>query len=305
MDYRHEYHSLPESDAHCSDNCSYSSIKHVVPPVSSSGAVLTRNDVHNADDNFYGPKNFSSDFGLSSNHEVIGRTYSATHASHDMYSKSKSTWNRETCKIMRDKLCQGIAVGRVLLSSKEFVDLQDETASNSVNGFEKAIFPNYSSIRGSVLPCSGMDSSINSSLKENRLTDAPGHSESLMTQAVEEGIWPNGSQLLKHTDDVKDPLSGMAALRSNNVSEADRATCQSTDHCMETSLDQRSHPQKLIGPKGEIQQKLALVYDKVVVVDNISTAKKVVQMLITKYRNFIHACDTEASWQNHTYDTYE
>ncbi|EHA8590584.1 DNA polymerase I A, chloroplastic [Cocos nucifera] len=46
---------------------------------------------------------------------------------------------------------------------------------------------------------------------------------------------------------------------------------------------------------GENQQKLARIYDKVVVVDNISTAKKVVQMLITKYRNFIHACDTEVS----------
>ncbi|XP_010905964.1 DNA polymerase I A, chloroplastic isoform X2 [Elaeis guineensis] len=255
----HEYHSLPESDAH------------------------------------RGPKNFSSDFGLSSNREVMGRTYSAAHASHDVYSKSKSTWNRERCKIMRDKLCQGIAIGRVLPSSQELVDLHDETASNSVNGFEKAIFPNYSSIRDSMLPCSGMGNSITSSFKENPLMDTTWHSESLMTQAVEEGIQPNGSQLLKHMNDVKEPLSGLAGLRSNNVSEADKATCQSTEHCIETSLDQRSHPKKLIGPKGENQQKLAQIYDKVVVVDNISRAKKVVQMLMTKYRNFIHACDTEVS----------
>ncbi|XP_038973141.1 DNA polymerase I A, chloroplastic-like [Phoenix dactylifera] len=290
-----EYHSFPESEAHCSDNWTYGSIKPVVPPVSSSGPVLTRSDMHHADGNPYGPKNFSSDFGLSSNHEVMGRAYSAMHASRDMYSKSKSTWNRETCKIMRDKLCQGIALGRVLASSEDLVDLQDETASKSANGFKKAIFPTYSSIRGSMLPCSAMDSNINTSLKENPLMDTPWHSKSLMAQAVEEGIQPNGSQLLKHMDDVKEPLSGFAGLRSGNVGEADRETCQSTEHFVETSLDQRSHPENLIGPKGENQQKLAQIYDKVVVVDNISTAKKVVQMLMTKYRNFIHACDTEVS----------
>lgn len=38
---------------------------------------------------------------------------------------------------------------------------------------------------------------------------------------------------------------------------------------------------------------LAGVYDKVMIVDNIDSARSVVQLLTTKYKGFIHACDTE------------
>ena len=38
---------------------------------------------------------------------------------------------------------------------------------------------------------------------------------------------------------------------------------------------------------------LAGIYDKVLVVDSIDSAKNVVQLLTTKYKNFVHACDTE------------
>nr|XP_018687029.1 PREDICTED: DNA polymerase I A, chloroplastic-like [Musa acuminata subsp. malaccensis] len=41
------------------------------------------------------------------------------------------------------------------------------------------------------------------------------------------------------------------------------------------------------------QKQLARVYDKVIVVDNVSTARRVAKLLMTKYKNFIHACDTE------------
>ncbi|GAB4824725.1 hypothetical protein Ancab_007590 [Ancistrocladus abbreviatus] len=47
------------------------------------------------------------------------------------------------------------------------------------------------------------------------------------------------------------------------------------------------------------QQKLRMrldgIYDKVLVVDKISTAKKVVSMLTNQYRHRVHACDTEVS----------
>jgi DNA polymerase I len=38
---------------------------------------------------------------------------------------------------------------------------------------------------------------------------------------------------------------------------------------------------------------LAGIYDKVMIVDNIESARNVVQLLTTKYKSFIHACDTE------------
>ncbi|KAK3121133.1 hypothetical protein QOZ80_8BG0646660 [Eleusine coracana subsp. coracana] len=40
---------------------------------------------------------------------------------------------------------------------------------------------------------------------------------------------------------------------------------------------------------------LAGIYDKVMIVDNIESARSVVQLLTTKYKGFIHACDTEVS----------
>ncbi|KAJ6834342.1 DNA polymerase I A, chloroplastic-like isoform X1 [Iris pallida] len=45
------------------------------------------------------------------------------------------------------------------------------------------------------------------------------------------------------------------------------------------------------------QQNLSRIFDKVLVVDNISKAREVVQLLTTKYKDLVHACDTEASSQ--------
>ncbi|XWS11201.1 hypothetical protein CRYUN_Cryun38cG0063800 [Craigia yunnanensis] len=45
----------------------------------------------------------------------------------------------------------------------------------------------------------------------------------------------------------------------------------------------------------DIHKQLARIYDQVLVVDNISAAKEVVQMLTTQYRHLVHACDTEVS----------
>ncbi|XP_010545542.1 PREDICTED: DNA polymerase I A, chloroplastic/mitochondrial [Tarenaya hassleriana] len=43
----------------------------------------------------------------------------------------------------------------------------------------------------------------------------------------------------------------------------------------------------------EARAKLRKIYDRVLVVDNVPTAKSVVAKLMNQYRNFVHACDTE------------
>ncbi|KAK6154416.1 hypothetical protein DH2020_008664 [Rehmannia glutinosa] len=45
----------------------------------------------------------------------------------------------------------------------------------------------------------------------------------------------------------------------------------------------------------ELHERLSQVYDKVLVVDSIPAARDVVKMLTTRYKNFIHACDTEVA----------
>ncbi|KAF8660159.1 hypothetical protein HU200_057723 [Digitaria exilis] len=45
----------------------------------------------------------------------------------------------------------------------------------------------------------------------------------------------------------------------------------------------------------DARKALGTIYEKVMVVDNVKSARRVVQLLTTKYRNFIHACDTEVA----------
>ncbi|XP_050941666.1 DNA polymerase I B, chloroplastic/mitochondrial-like [Cucumis melo] len=47
--------------------------------------------------------------------------------------------------------------------------------------------------------------------------------------------------------------------------------------------------------KPDIKERLNGVYDSVLVVDSVSAATEVVSMLTTKYRNLVHACDTEVA----------
>lgn len=45
----------------------------------------------------------------------------------------------------------------------------------------------------------------------------------------------------------------------------------------------------------QLRTNLHRVSDKIMVVNNIESARQVVQKLTTDYKNFVHACDTEAS----------
>lgn len=51
--------------------------------------------------------------------------------------------------------------------------------------------------------------------------------------------------------------------------------------------------QTLATCKEVTKKQLAGIYDKILVIDNISTAKVVVQLLTKKYMKFIHACHVE------------
>ncbi|CAN8288344.1 unnamed protein product [Cochlearia groenlandica] len=45
----------------------------------------------------------------------------------------------------------------------------------------------------------------------------------------------------------------------------------------------------------KIRENLEKIYEKVLVVDNVSAAKDIVAMLMNQYRNLVHSCDTEVS----------
>lgn len=108
----------------------------------------------------------------------------------------------------------------------------------------------------------------NLDLDTNRMMDLTRQSESFLSEAVSKKIKPNGSHVSKET------------IEGQYVSS-------------KTSQDQVNAPRK---PEN-LRAELAREYDKVLVVDNILAAKKVVQLLTTAYRRFVHACDTEVSSQ--------
>ncbi|KAL7103475.1 hypothetical protein ACP275_08G181800 [Erythranthe tilingii] len=45
----------------------------------------------------------------------------------------------------------------------------------------------------------------------------------------------------------------------------------------------------------ELHERLSQIYDKVLVVDDVTEARRVVSLLTTKFKNLIHACDTEVA----------
>jgi hypothetical protein len=61
----------------------------------------------------------------------------------------------------------------------------------------------------------------------------------------------------------------------------------STDGLVKTSTSNEASCQP------DLHERLNSIYDSVLVVDNVTIAKEVVQMLTNKYRHLVHACDTE------------
>ncbi|XP_051135305.1 DNA polymerase I B, chloroplastic/mitochondrial-like [Andrographis paniculata] len=78
-------------------------------------------------------------------------------------------------------------------------------------------------------------------------------------------------------------------------------------HLKETgSTDRKSLPSESVGKSigeeivasenAKLQKRLIQVYDKVLVVDNVDAARQVVGMLTGRYKDLVHACDTEVAF---------
>lgn len=79
-----------------------------------------------------------------------------------------------------------------------------------------------------------------------------------------------------------------------NHSKERRNDSSVTEQPLEYAGSKISH--QGIDALNQSQRNLLPIYDQVLVVDDISTAKNVVHLLTTKYKDLIHACDTEVSF---------
>lgn len=77
--------------------------------------------------------------------------------------------------------------------------------------------------------------------------------------------------------------------------DLDKINGHNTNSSNQSKLSPKEGSKEAVQPKGtpNIRGQLTKLYNKVLVVNTVPVAKKVVQMLTNSYRHLVHACDTE------------
>lgn len=96
-------------------------------------------------------------------------------------------------------------------------------------------------------------------------------------------IQSNGSLLGKTSKVTKGTDSGPSKDEAGNVINGDKSNKKSSESKAATSVNS----------KEDLRKMLNRIYNKVLIVNSVSIAKKVVGMLKGEYRHLVHACDTE------------
>ncbi|KAL6283926.1 hypothetical protein ACE6H2_014855 [Prunus campanulata] len=97
----------------------------------------------------------------------------------------------------------------------------------------------------------------------------------------------NGSQLGKTSKVRKGTDSGRNKDEAAAVIKGDKSHAKASAIKAATKAENDC--------KQDLRIRLNTIYDKVLVVNSVSVAKKVVKMLTNQYRNLVHACDTEVA----------
>ncbi|KAM0845342.1 hypothetical protein ACQ4PT_056439 [Festuca glaucescens] len=104
---------------------------------------------------------------------------------------------------------------------------------------------------------------------------------------------PNGSKIDASLPKIR------KVKKSPRSASADKAVDGHNDaenECTDKTTVQPSPAKAPLSEEAkEARKALATIYDKVLVVDTVESARSVVQLLTTKYKSFIHACDTEVA----------
>lgn len=83
---------------------------------------------------------------------------------------------------------------------------------------------------------------------------------------------------LKGDGKQKPLINGKSSVSASNEN---KVTISKAEKCTEPS---------------KVRANLSKIFDKVLIVDNVSAAKNAVAMLVNQYRNLVHSCDTEVSF---------
>uniref|UniRef100_A0A453DAE5 DNA-directed DNA polymerase n=1 Tax=Aegilops tauschii subsp. strangulata TaxID=200361 RepID=A0A453DAE5_AEGTS len=161
------------------------------------------------------------------------------------------------------------------------------------------------SVRERMAPNSLANRHANMELAKHHVTSPTAGAVSALTSAVNYDIkplnrssgseveiqWPNGSKIDASLPNIHQVKKGLQFddLAMDGYNEAEH-------ECIaKTALQPPPAKAPLSEEAKEARKALATIYDKVLVVDTVESARSVVQLLTTKYKSFIHACDTEVS----------
>ncbi|KAM7504160.1 hypothetical protein LguiB_003064 [Lonicera macranthoides] len=84
-------------------------------------------------------------------------------------------------------------------------------------------------------------------------------------------------------------------IKAINKIQGDTAVGKSAADARETYIVPINGAEAKSVEQTDLRERLNLLYDKVLVVDNISIAKEVVEKLTNEYKHLVHACDTEVA----------
>ena len=111
----------------------------------------------------------------------------------------------------------------------------------------------------------------------------------------EKNISTNGSFSSKSRYETDNSLPSSTSVLESRESERERDEDGSSYGVSQHNFaetEQKEQKQKEMRDQMN-KEKLKKLYEKVLIVDTISEARKVVHLLTTKHKNLIHACDTE------------
>ncbi|TVU16259.1 hypothetical protein EJB05_39812, partial [Eragrostis curvula] len=108
---------------------------------------------------------------------------------------------------------------------------------------------------------------------------------------VVEARWPNGSKFRASLPKISEVKTSLQFDEKDRDSDATAELEGSAEKTVQPSPARAPLSKEAI----DARKALGTIYEKVLVVDDVKSARSVVQLLTSKYRNFIHACDTEVS----------
>ncbi|XP_058093524.1 DNA polymerase I B, chloroplastic/mitochondrial isoform X2 [Magnolia sinica] len=132
---------------------------------------------------------------------------------------------------------------------------------------------------------------------EHIMVDTPQKVDLSAVEIVSRGVRSNGSLAQKLLVESEVDASEVAGVRPGGVVERDGISDggSSITDAFNDTYTVETTPKESGICRNKHREQLARIYNEVLVVDDVLTAKRVVEVLTTRYKHLVHACDTEVA----------